>query len=91
VGVLLAGPLADRVFEPAMETNTALAATFGPYFGNTAGSGIALMIALAGLIIGIVGISGFFIDKVYRVETLLPDFDEDLIKNPAGVPTAAGS
>jgi len=91
VGVLLAGPLADQVFEPAMETNTALAATFGSYFGNTAGSGIALMIALAGLVIGIVGISGFFIDKVYRVETLLPDFDEDSIKDPTGEIITAGS
>ena len=84
VGVLLAGPLADRVFEPAMESNTALAARLGPYFGTGAGSGIALMVALAGLIMGLTGITGFFIDRVYRVETQLPDFDAGLKKDPAG-------
>jgi MFS transporter, DHA3 family, macrolide efflux protein len=91
VGVLMAGPLADRVFEPAMQTDSTLSTIFGPYFGYTAGSGIALMIALAGLITGIVGISGFFIDRVYRVETLLPDFDQAVIKDPAGDAIAAGS
>lgn len=91
VGILLAGPLADRVFEPAMQTDSALSAIFGPYFGDSAGSGIALMITLAGLIIGLVGISGFFIDRVYRVEILLPDFDESIIKDTAGDPIAAGS
>lgn len=91
VGVLLAGPLADRVFEPAMQTDSTLSTIFGPYFGYTAGSGIALMIALAGLITGIVGVSGFFIERVYRVETLLPDFDQAAIKDPAGDAIAAGS
>jgi len=91
VGVLLAGPLADRVFEPAMQTDSALSSIFGPYFGYAAGSGIALMIALAGLITGIVGVSGFFIERVYRVETLLPDFDQAKIKDPAGDAIAAGS
>jgi hypothetical protein len=91
VGILLAGPLADRVFEPAMQTDSALSAIFGPYFGDSAGSGIALMITLAGLFIGLVGISGFFIDRVYRVEILLPDFDESIKKDPAGDPIAAGS
>jgi MFS family permease len=91
VGILLAGPLADRVFEPAMQTTSALSTVFGPYFGDTAGSGIALMIAFAGLITGLVGISGFFIDRVYRVETLLHDFDETIKKDPAGEAIAAGS
>lgn len=91
VGVLLAGPLADRIFEPAMTSHTALAAAFGPYFGTTAGSGIALMIAISGLIISIVGISGFFLPRVYHVETLIPDFDEGETKDPAGEALAAGS
>jgi hypothetical protein len=74
-----------------MQSPSALSTVFGPYFGDTAGSGIALMIALAGLITGLVGISGFFIDRVYRVETLLPDFDETIIKDPSGEAIAAGS
>jgi Major Facilitator Superfamily len=91
VGVLLAGPLADQVFEPAMQSNTALSRVFGVYFGSSEGSGIALMIALAGLVMGLVGISGFFIDKVFRVETLLPDFDQGIKKDPAAEALAAGS
>ncbi|MFN8529348.1 MAG: MFS transporter [Anaerolineae bacterium] len=43
VGYLLAGPLADRVFEPAMIPGGALAAALGGMFGTGHGAGMGVM------------------------------------------------
>jgi MFS family permease len=75
VAVLLAGPLADRVFEPAMSGDGAAAALFGPFVGTGPGAGMALMLALSGLFGAAVGIIGYMIPTVRDVETILPDFD----------------
>lgn len=46
----LAGPLADRLFEPWMAANGALAATVGRIIGVGPGRGVALMYILVGLL-----------------------------------------
>lgn len=48
LGSLLAGPLADSVFEPAMRSGGLLSGLFGGVLGNTPGSGMALMFVLFG-------------------------------------------
>lgn len=48
---LLAGPLADRVFEPAMAPGGALAGVLGPLIGTGDGRGIAVMFMLSGLVL----------------------------------------
>jgi MFS family permease len=48
VAYFLAGPLADRVFEPAMAPGGALADSFGRFIGTGPGRGIALMFLLCG-------------------------------------------
>lgn len=45
----LAGPLADRVFEPAMAPGGALSGSFGRLIGTGDGRGIALMFMLCGI------------------------------------------
>jgi hypothetical protein len=46
VGYLLAGPLADGIFEPAMASGGSLANSVGRWFGVGPGRGVALMAAL---------------------------------------------
>lgn len=46
---LVAGPLADRVFEPLMATQGPLAATLGPWIGVGKGRGIGLLFIVMGL------------------------------------------
>jgi hypothetical protein len=75
VAVLLAGPLADRVFEPAMSGDGVAAALFGPLVGTGPGAGMGLMVALSGLIGTAVGLIGYAVPAVRNVESLLPDFD----------------
>jgi MFS family permease len=47
---LLAGPLADRLFEPAMASDGALAPFLAPVFGQGAGRGVALILFLMGVV-----------------------------------------
>lgn len=75
VGFVLAGPLADRLFEPAMRPDGALAAALGPAFGTGPGSGMAVMFVLAGFLAALVGLSGYLVRAVRNAEDLLPDHD----------------
>jgi hypothetical protein len=61
LAMLLAGPLADRVF--------------GPRYGQ--GEGIALMLLLFGSLGVFWGLSGYLLPRVREVESLLPDAKED--------------
>ena len=75
IAVLFAGPLADRVFEPAMQRGGAAAALFGPLVGTGPGAGMGLMVALSGVFGAAVGLVSYLIPAVRNVETILPDFD----------------
>jgi DHA3 family macrolide efflux protein-like MFS transporter len=71
--MLIAGVLADNVFEPGMTVGGGLAAGFGWLVGAGPGAGMALMIVLTGLM-GVAFTVGIYGVRVVReVETLLPD------------------
>ena len=71
---MLSGPLADQVFEPAMNTDGFLTQLFGEFIGVGPGAGMTFMFFLTGLLGIIVGISGYFVPSVRDVEDLLPDY-----------------
>ncbi|ACB52409.1 hypothetical protein cce_3061 [Crocosphaera subtropica ATCC 51142] len=73
---LMAGPLADNVFEPAMETGGKLAGVFGGLFGSGAGSGIALLYTLTAIWMFLVGLGGYAFRTLREVEVRLPDYDQ---------------
>lgn len=75
ISTLLAGPLADYVFEPAMREGGALANTFGWLVGNGPGAGMGLMFVIGGLLGTIVGLGGYLFPAVRYADTLLPDHD----------------
>jgi len=56
--IALAGPLADRAFEPAMTEGGILAPLFGGIFGTGEGAGIALLYVLCSVGLLVVGIGG---------------------------------
>lgn len=73
---LLAGPLADRVFEPAMQPAGALSDAFGWLVGTGNGAGMGLIIAVSGLAAAAIGLGGYAFRHIRDAELLLPDFDE---------------
>ncbi|MDZ4767742.1 MAG: MFS transporter [Chloroflexota bacterium] len=80
VGYLLAGFLADRVFEPAMMPGGSLAPIFGGIWGTGPGAGMGLMYlftALAGTLICIVA---YLIPAIRHIETDIPDYGVDDIR-----------
>lgn len=76
LGMLLAGPLADHVFEPAMMQGGSLASSFRGLVGTGPGAGMALMFILTGFLGVMVGLGGYLFPAVRDVEEILPDHQE---------------
>ncbi|HMB24723.1 MAG: MFS transporter [Chloroflexota bacterium] len=75
VSPLIAGTLADYVFEPAMRTSSGLAALLGWLVRPGPGAGAGLLIffsCLGGILAGLVG---YFIYPIRHAEDILPDHD----------------
>jgi len=75
VAMLLAGPLADQVFEPAMMPGGNLATIFDGLVGNEPGAGMAFMLIIAGVLGSFVGLGGYAVRVVRNAEDILPDHD----------------
>lgn len=64
IAVLLAGPLADRVLEPAMASGNWLS----PIFGSGPGAGMAILYFICSLALLLIGISGFWVPQLRAIE-----------------------
>jgi DHA3 family macrolide efflux protein-like MFS transporter len=73
VAYALAGPLAERVFEPLMAEGGALASIFGPLVGVGPGRGTALIFVIAGVLYTLTALVILIHPRVRRVEDELPD------------------
>jgi MFS transporter, DHA3 family, macrolide efflux protein len=78
--MLISGPLADRVFEPAMMPGGTLASTFGSVIGTGPGAGMALMFVIFGALGVLVGLAGYLFPAVRNAEDLLPDHNADAMR-----------
>jgi DHA3 family macrolide efflux protein-like MFS transporter len=75
VGILLAGPLSDRLFEPAMREGGSLAGTFGGLVGVGPGAGMALITVICGILIMIIAAISYRVYAIRNAEDILPDHD----------------
>ena len=80
IGQLVAGQLADRVFEPALSPGGSLADSLGMIMGTGPGAGIGFSIVLGGVIAIALGIAGYLIKPIREIEILLPDHDQDPVQ-----------
>ncbi|MBD2385745.1 MFS transporter [Cylindrospermum sp. FACHB-282] len=74
---LIAGPLADYVFEPMMMPGGSLTPIMGKLFGTQKGAGITLLYAVSSLSLLVVGFSGYACRTLRNLDTILPDHDAD--------------
>lgn len=70
---LLAGPLAEKIFEPWMASGAALSLQLGAWIGSGPGRGIGLMFVLMGLAKILVSVLGYLNPRVRLIEDELPD------------------
>ena len=75
VGYLLAGPLADHLFEPVMMPGGALADALGWLVGTGPGAGMGLMFVGTAVLGCLMSLSGYLTADVREIETRLPDHD----------------
>jgi MFS family permease len=87
IAMLVAGPLADWIFEPAMRVGGILTPLFGGLVGTGAGAGMGLMFVIFGIGGVLVGITGFSVPIVRNAEDLLPDYAQN--KAPTAAYAAA--
>ena len=73
IGMILAGTLADYLFEPMIRAGAWGESVFGWLVGTGAGAGMGLLMVFAGIMGGILGLSGFVTPQIRKLETLLPD------------------
>jgi len=72
---LIAGPLSDRFFEPAMAAGGRLAPIFGNIVGTGQGTGMSLLIMIAAILGMIVPSLSLAIPTFRNVEDIVPDND----------------
>lgn len=89
VAMLLSGPLADSVFEPAMMPGGSWASIFGWLVGNGPGAGMSLMFVIAGVLGMLVGFGGYMVPLVRNVEEALPDHTVEV--DPSVKPESASA
>lgn len=73
LAVLVAGPLAQRVFEPLLAPGGALAPSVGGVIGVGAGRGIALMYVVVGALMTLTALCGWLVPAIRNVERDVPD------------------
>jgi MFS family permease len=73
--MLIAGFLADNVFEPGMKVDGSLSESLGWLVGTGPGAGMALMIFITGMLGAVLTLAVYGIPAVRDVETILPDHD----------------
>ncbi len=83
IAYVVAGPLADGIFEPLLEPDGALAGSIGLLVGVGTGRGSALLVVIAGLGVMAVASLAWFVPSVRNIEADIPDAVVEL--EPAGV------
>jgi MFS family permease len=76
IAMLMAGPLADRVFEPALQPGGRFFYTLGSIVGTGPGAGMSVMFLIAGALGILVAIGGYLFPAVRNAESILPDADK---------------
>ncbi len=67
IALLIAGPLADQVFEPALEKGGSLTPLFSSTIGTGTGTGTALLYIMTSISLILIGLGGFLLPTLRRI------------------------
>jgi MFS family permease len=81
---LVAGPLADKVFNPLLVENGRLAGSVGKLIGVGPGRGIGFMYILMGVLVLLVTLAGYAYPPLRNVERELPDMIPEVTPEAEG-------
>ncbi len=84
IAMLLAGPLADDVFEPGMQAGKL--AAFEGLVGSGPGAGMGLIFVICGILIVVTTVGAYAVRAIREAEIILPDHDAAVI--PEVIPAA---
>lgn len=73
LAIFIIGPVADSLFEPAMDIGGPLAGTVGELIGSGPGRGIGLIYVVAGAATVAIALIGWSLPRIRNIETELPD------------------
>jgi MFS family permease len=73
IGDFSAGPLADKIFNPALLAGGALAGTAGRIVGVGPGRGIAMMLIVLAIFPALIALAGFLNPRLRNLESELPN------------------
>ena len=73
IAYVVAGPLAEYVFQPLLTPTGLLADSIGPLLGTGEGRGIGLLFVIVGIFIMAVTLAAYFYPRIRLVENELPD------------------
>ena len=76
IAMIMAGPLADRVFEPLLQEDGALAESVGSIVGVGPGRGIAFLFIILGGLSVLFTLIAYLYPRLRNLEDEIPDFDE---------------
>lgn len=79
LGFVLAGPLAEGLFEPWLAPGGALAASAGALIGTGAGRGIGLLLIIIGALTIAVTLVGYVYPRLWRLEDEVADANPDAV------------
>jgi MFS transporter, DHA3 family, macrolide efflux protein len=88
---VLAGPLADGVFEPLMQPDGVLAGTVGTVIGTGDGRGTALLFAISGVLMVLLVAVAWSYRPLRQVDQLPDGLSDGSPSEPAGKPDAAAA
>jgi MFS family permease len=91
VGFVLAGPIADHVFQPLVGRDHVRSPVVAALVGNGPGRGFALLLMVVGGLIAVLALASYAYPGLRNVEDELPDKLPDMDRSPAGDLALAGS
>jgi len=81
LGSLVAGPLAEHIFEPVMNQGGKLVPIFGKITGSGPGAGMSLLLVFTGVFMLMLTPIGLLTPAIRDAEKLLPDIEASALQD----------